>query len=99
MIRRPPRSTLFPYTTLFRSPHPVAVELGMQLGQPQAFDVSADQLARRVSEQKLGGVVDRGDDALGIDLENGDRRALGERRQLAAARLDLAPCLLELHQL
>src|SRR5260221_8875675 len=24
MIRRPPRSTLFPYTTLFRSPHPRA---------------------------------------------------------------------------
>src|SRR3712207_7889472 len=24
MIRRPPRSTLFPYTTLFRSDHPVA---------------------------------------------------------------------------
>src|SRR2546425_7459603 len=23
MIRRPPRSTLFPYTTLFRSDHPV----------------------------------------------------------------------------
>src|SRR2546421_9390634 len=23
MIRRPPRSTLFPYTTLFRSPEPV----------------------------------------------------------------------------
>src|SRR3712207_8229764 len=25
MIRRPPRSTLFPYTTLFRSSHPRAV--------------------------------------------------------------------------
>src|SRR3712207_7103230 len=25
MIRRPPRSTLFPYTTLFRSPHAVVV--------------------------------------------------------------------------
>src|SRR2546430_13347345 len=25
MIRRPPRSTLFPYTTLFRSPTPAAV--------------------------------------------------------------------------
>src|SRR5438876_11725709 len=25
MIRRPPRSTLFPYTTLFRSPPPVPV--------------------------------------------------------------------------
>src|SRR2546430_11213170 len=24
MIRRPPRSTLFPYTTLFRSVHPIA---------------------------------------------------------------------------
>src|SRR2546427_8703216 len=24
MIRRPPRSTLFPYTTLFRSPHPAS---------------------------------------------------------------------------
>src|SRR3712207_7911697 len=28
MIRRPPRSTLFPYTTLFRSLTPVALELG-----------------------------------------------------------------------
>src|SRR3712207_8899183 len=27
MIRRPPRSTLFPYTTLFRSPAPAAPEL------------------------------------------------------------------------
>src|SRR3712207_7766981 len=30
MIRRPPRSTLFPYTTLFRSPHPGGVGLGLQ---------------------------------------------------------------------
>src|SRR3712207_6980963 len=27
MIRRPPRSTLFPYTTLFRSPDPGVVRL------------------------------------------------------------------------
>src|SRR5438105_5202737 len=27
MLRPPPRSTLFPYTTLFRSPHPVALTL------------------------------------------------------------------------
>src|SRR2546421_2919200 len=26
MIRRPPRSTLFPYTTLFRSPHGATIE-------------------------------------------------------------------------
>src|SRR3712207_9385297 len=29
MIRRPPRSTLFPYTTLFRSEHVAGVLLGM----------------------------------------------------------------------
>src|SRR2546425_6245406 len=46
MIRRPPRSTLFPYTTLFRSlsregkigvrisSHPVAKQLPQALGRP-----------------------------------------------------------------
>src|SRR2546426_1879095 len=28
MIRRPPRSTLFPYTTLFRSPRPLPARSG-----------------------------------------------------------------------
>src|SRR3712207_7249503 len=33
MIRRPPRSTLFPYTTLFRSPAPgLLLEFGHGLG-------------------------------------------------------------------
>src|SRR5215471_6613474 len=27
MIRRPPRSTLFPYTTLFRSQHPAGTQI------------------------------------------------------------------------
>src|SRR3712207_8880766 len=56
MIRRPPRSTLFPYTTLFRShpgewegEHPLAV--ARALGNPQVFfagwrrhDVLADAM-------------------------------------------------------
>src|SRR5437588_7803382 len=33
MIRRPPRSTLFPYTTLFRSYY-----LSFNIGYPNAFD-------------------------------------------------------------
>src|SRR5260221_2132543 len=37
MIRRPPRSTLFPYTTLFRSVQRRGVRLGM-LGIAQADD-------------------------------------------------------------
>src|SRR2546430_9685831 len=34
MIRRPPRSTLFPYTTLFRSPRGVGARRGALLGRP-----------------------------------------------------------------
>src|SRR3712207_6955075 len=36
MIRRPPRSTLFPYTTLFRSPdaHLVSDALSFDIAQP-----------------------------------------------------------------
>src|SRR5256885_16431075 len=37
MIRRPPRSTLFPYTTLFRSQH---------LDRPQTSSVQDDELPR-----------------------------------------------------
>src|SRR3712207_8812105 len=35
MIRRPPRSTLFPYTTLFRSPHLRLEGRGVRLGGAQ----------------------------------------------------------------
>src|SRR3712207_7782204 len=35
MIRRPPRSTLFPYTTLFRSQHPAADGRGVE---PEVHD-------------------------------------------------------------
>src|SRR3712207_8602218 len=43
MIRRPPRSTLFPYTTLFRSlsrncGHGVALRLGYQLAAEHGAD-------------------------------------------------------------
>src|SRR3712207_6993489 len=35
MIRRPPRSTLFPYTTLFRSGDPGAIGLDLILTNPR----------------------------------------------------------------
>src|SRR3712207_7694101 len=37
MIRRPPRSTLFPYTTLFRSQH--AIPLGKSAGHNAVADL------------------------------------------------------------
>src|SRR2546428_9153276 len=54
MIRRPPRSTLFPYTTLFRSSpgntsgHPV-----LQLGDPD-LHLRRDGLRRRVRHGRDG---------------------------------------------
>src|SRR3712207_8021366 len=44
MIRRPPRSTLFPYTTLFRSPAQVLVDVGEVTGELMP---GFDTLARR----------------------------------------------------
>src|SRR2546422_7270741 len=38
MIRRPPRSTLFPYTTLFRSPPPRRLEPAVVRDAPEGHD-------------------------------------------------------------
>src|SRR5690554_7364349 len=43
MIRRPPRSTLFPYTTLFRSPGGQAADEGVALPVGEEFAVIDDQ--------------------------------------------------------
>src|SRR5688572_30970352 len=52
MIRRPPRSTLFPYTTLFRS-EPHAQELGEAVPRRQhGADVRAEQ---PVHHERCGG--------------------------------------------
>src|SRR2546422_9420188 len=49
MIRRPPRSTLFPYTTLFRSQGHAAEVVGPGDRQPRAHEsVPAGGLARRI---------------------------------------------------
>src|SRR5256885_539910 len=49
MIRRPPRSTLFPYTTLFRS-HAAAVhyEYGLALGAARQGEAAVKALRRAV---------------------------------------------------
>src|SRR2546422_1368373 len=58
MIRRPPRSTLFPYTTLFRSELPVALRTGPRgvLGlrdRAHTLDPRLPDRARRQMEHML----------------------------------------------
>src|SRR2546422_8002559 len=49
MIRRPPRSTLFPYTTLFRSPEPlVNRDTEAHVGAPQ--DAFGNELSARLPQ-------------------------------------------------
>src|SRR5258708_17909778 len=45
MIRRPPRSTLFPYTTLFRSPSP-AVRSAPCTGSPRRAPIRRCRMSR-----------------------------------------------------
>src|SRR5260221_3639703 len=58
MIRRPPRSTLFPYTTLFRSLARAADSEGIAVTPAQAFATGGESVnAIRIS---LGSIKDRG---------------------------------------
>src|SRR2546430_13103329 len=65
MIRRPPRSTLFPYTTLFRSLRPLAVPDPLFVGGSAAKDTGADREGQTNrgasrSESAATGPIDRG---------------------------------------
>src|SRR3712207_1656822 len=80
MIRRPPRSTLFPYTTLFRS-----------WILPALLQNARDYLGGVVHHRDDAGVVEpgRADDAENADdllaavpERGGDHRGAGEREQL-----------------
>src|SRR2546427_4664829 len=58
MIRRPPRSTLFPYTTLFRSQPPLRLALGQRIVELHEVErLAAHDALQRVVAGRA--VVDR----------------------------------------
>src|SRR2546430_12634765 len=56
MIRRPPRSTLFPYTTLFRSPFLAPPTIRVTATYPGASAVAVEQSVATPVEQEVNGV-------------------------------------------
>src|SRR3712207_7494915 len=55
MIRRPPRSTLFPYTTLFRSDGKLSSSATWSAARPGASSRRAAMRSRDHAESSLGG--------------------------------------------
>src|SRR3712207_7813931 len=82
MIRRPPRSTLFPYTTLFRSlrRHPLEVEgrHRHRRRQERGLDVQRDQQAE---EQRRGARV------AGVGIRSEEHTSELQSRQYLVCRL------------
>src|SRR5690348_17938364 len=64
MIRRPPRSTLFPYTTLFRSRSSLAESVNRLPDAPQDHRIAGRAGNRFVSERHQSDQVEAGGDTL-----------------------------------
>src|SRR3712207_7616615 len=65
MIRRPPRSTLFPYTTLFRSQDLLADPATQRRVRPPQVDREVDAGHRQKAARQ----------EVGLDVDGGDRKS------------------------
>src|SRR5256714_13190240 len=97
MIRRPPRSTLFPYTTLFRSGDAVlddlakgGRELARLLGTDEARERLLDDLVLAEAEQLGNGVVGLNDLAFEVRDENRVGRVVDQPLREGAGFVELA---------
>src|SRR5688572_31048335 len=59
MIRRPPRSTLFPYTTLFRSKFTEAVSFTVKCDTQEELDYYWDKLSEGGQTSRCGWLKDK----------------------------------------
>src|SRR3712207_9044519 len=82
MIRRPPRSTLFPYTTLFRSPYisNLSLSLAVSLRDPESGETVFARV--KVPAEILGRFV---------SLDDGDTVLIPLEEVIAANIEDLFP--------
>src|SRR2546422_3229489 len=74
MIRRPPRSTLFPYTTLFRSVHGMTAITAVTVQNTVEVRAAYPLPPQAIVEQVAAGADDIGVDAVKIGML-GDRKS------------------------
>src|SRR5688572_30884014 len=84
MIRRPPRSTLFPYTTLFRSVHGAAEA---QLREPVAVALEDGQEVER-SEEHTSELQSQSNLVCRLLLEKKKKKNTEYRRRIILRRRD-----------
>src|SRR2546428_3768363 len=78
MIRRPPRSTLFPYTTLFRSvsnAELVLAQPGGDVGMRSRVDIGIDAERHRRSEEHTSELQSRSDLVCRLLLEKKKKKS------------------------
>src|SRR3712207_7040219 len=84
MIRRPPRSTLFPYTTLFRSQR----DHRDRVGATRVVDPSGQSKASRVREQAGQGVIRPAGPAANRSQDQGTREGDVDDQDRKSTRLN-----------
>src|SRR2546422_7122589 len=82
MIRRPPRSTLFPYTTLFRSPARLASGRGETRFAVNRRNNPGAKIPELISQGALRGPVDHAVPVLAVFQPDGKLKAVlfGDRK-------------------
>src|SRR3712207_6941921 len=96
MIRRPPRSTLFPYTTLFRSdpeealPEVSQEEIDERVGRPGVLDryvEAAAAISKVVGERKPLGLITLGASSAQLEKRSEEHTSELQSRQYLVCRL------------
>src|SRR3712207_8925653 len=94
MIRRPPRSTLFPYTTLFRSIADSSLALQCKLGEclsKVALDMASDTKAIFISYRRdesagyAGRIADKFEEYFGEDKRSEEHTSELQSRHISYA--------------
>src|SRR3712207_8761802 len=93
MIRRPPRSTLFPYTTLFRSPQAIRQEIRPLRRRRRRLEHDRDE--RRLHARDRDQIRPRGGRRPVVDAESAPERSEEHTSELQSRQYLVCRLLLE----